>query len=82
VAAPITEIAAILRDVLRDRHIGPAPCTRFADLTGWDAMDLVTVVVEVECRFDVQFTLSEVGRLITAGDLLRMIDAKQALASA
>jgi acyl carrier protein len=82
VAAPITEITAILRDVLRDHELEPAPSTRFDDMTGWDSMDLITVVVEVECRFELQFTLTEIDRLTTVGDLLRMIEAKQALASA
>jgi acyl carrier protein len=45
-------------------------------------MDLVTVVVEVECRFDLQFELAEIDRLTTVGDLLRMIATKQALAAA
>ena len=45
-------------------------------------MDLITVVVEVECRFDVQFELPEIDRLVTVGDLLRAISAKQALAAA
>jgi acyl carrier protein len=82
VAAPITEITAILRDVLRDHQLEPAPATRFDDITGWDSMDLITVVVALECRFDLQFTLTEIDRLATVGDLLRMIEAKQALASA
>ncbi len=81
-AAPITEITAILRAVLRERDLELAPATRFDDLIGWDSMDLIAVVVEVECRFDVQFTLSEIDRLTTVDDLLGMIEAKQALASA
>jgi acyl carrier protein len=82
VAAPIIEITAILREVLRDTALEVVPATRFDDVTGWDSMDLVTVVVEVECRFDLQFELAEIDRLSTVGDLLRMIAAKQALASA
>jgi acyl carrier protein len=82
VAAPLTEITEILRDVLRDHELEIAPTTRFEDVSGWDSMDLITVVVEVEGRFDLQFELPEIDRLNTIGDLLRMIQAKQALASA
>ncbi|HEY4171726.1 MAG TPA: acyl carrier protein, partial [Rhodopila sp.] len=56
--------------------------TRFEDITGWDSMDLVTVVVEVECRFGLQFELAEIDRLVTVRDLLNMIAAKQALLAA
>jgi acyl carrier protein len=82
VPASLSEITTIPREVLRDNALEFVPGTRFDDITGWDSMDLVTVVVEVECRFDVQFELAEIDRLTTIGDLLRMIDAKQALAAA
>ena len=79
---PLTEITAILRDVLGDRALDPTPLTRFGDLSGWDSMDLVTVVVEVECRFDIQFEVPEINGLTTVGDLAGMIAMKRALAAA
>jgi acyl carrier protein len=82
VVPALPEITAILREILRDNELELAPVTRFDDLTGWDSMDLVTVVVEVECRFDVQFELAEIDRLVTVGDLLCMLVAKRALAAA
>jgi acyl carrier protein len=82
VPAYLPELTAIFREVLRDNELELGPTTRFEDLTGWDAMDLVGVVVEVECRFDVQFELFEMDRLNSVGDLLRMLMAKQALAAA
>jgi hypothetical protein len=36
----------------------------------------------VECRFALQFELAEIDRLTTIGDLVRMVTAKQALATA
>lgn len=81
-ATPMTELTAILREVLRDGDIDPTPQTRFEDLSAWDSMDLVSVVVEAECRFDIQFEVIEIDRLITVGDLVGMIAAKQALAAA
>jgi acyl carrier protein len=81
-ATIITEITAILRGVLHDPELELLPATHFDNLTGWEAMDMVAVVVEIECRFDVQFALPEIDRLITIGDLLRMIAAKRARAAA
>ncbi len=78
---PLTEITAILRYILRDTDIEPTPRTRFEDLAAWDSMDLVSVVVEAECRFDIQFEVAEIDRLVTVGDLAGMIAAKQALAA-
>jgi acyl carrier protein len=82
VPAHLPELTAIFREVLRDNELELEPTTRFEDLTNWDAMDLVGVVVEVECRFDVQFELFEIDRLNSVGDLLRMLTSKRALAAA
>jgi acyl carrier protein len=82
VAASLAEITAILRELLRDRDLDLAPTMRFDEVAGWDSMDLIAAVVEVECRFDLQFELADIDRLTTIGDLLHMIEAKQALASA
>ena len=81
-AAALPEITAILREVLRDHSCEVTAATRFDDLPSWDSMDLVAVVVEAECRFNVQFELFEIDRLGTVGDLLRMIAAKQASVAA
>jgi acyl carrier protein len=81
-AAPLSEVTQIIREILHDRDVDVSPNTRFDDLTNWDSMDLVTVVVEAECRYDLQFELPEIDRLVTVGDLIRMIGAKRALAMA
>ena len=81
-AAALAEIRAIVRDILRDNTTELEPTTRFDDVAGWDSMDLVTVVVEIECRFGLQFELIEIDRLSTVEDLLRMIATKQAIAAA
>jgi acyl carrier protein len=82
VAARLSEITAILREVLRDNSLEPTPAARFEEMAGWDSMDLITVVVEIECRFGLEFALVEIDRLTTVGDLIHMIGAKQALAAA
>ena len=81
-AAPLSEITAIVRNVMHEGDLDLLPATRFEDLDNWDAMDLITVVVETECRYDLQFDLREIDRLITVADLMRMIETKQALAMA
>lgn len=81
-AAPLSEISSIVREVLHDSDLELALATCFGDLPDWDSMDLVTVVVEIECRFDLQFEAAEIDRLHTVGDLMHMIVAKQAPAAA
>jgi acyl carrier protein len=78
----LSGIASIIRHVLCDTSLAIRADTHFADLPGWDDMDLVRIVVEVECHFDVQFNLTEIDRLATVGDLLLAAASKQVLAAA
>jgi acyl carrier protein len=82
VAAPLDEVFQILRELLRDNDLELSPATRFDGLTDWDSMDLVAVVVEIECRYDLLFEAAEIDRLVTVDDLVRAINLKRALAAA
>ena len=78
----LTELAGLVRTVLHNPEIDLETSTRFEDLPAWDSMDLISLIVEAECRFDVLFETDEIDRLNTVGDLLRMIARKRALARA
>jgi acyl carrier protein len=82
VAAPLSEIIAIVRDILRDADLDLSPSSRFDELNDWDSMDLISVMVEAECRYGVHFDGSEIERLVTVGDLMQMIESKRAIVSA
>lgn len=80
-ASLLSEITGILRDILGDRDVGLTASTRFDELPDWESADLITAVVEAECRFDVQFELPEIERLVTIDDLERTIVSKLAMVS-
>jgi acyl carrier protein len=82
VAAPLSEIAAIVRDIMHDADLDLSPSSRFDELNNWDSMDLISVMVEAECRYGVQFDGSEIERLVTVADLMQMIESKRAIAAA
>jgi acyl carrier protein len=82
VTAYLFEIRSIIRDFLRDDEVEVEAGTRFEDLLGWNSNDIVEVVTEVECLFDLQFAMVEIDRLDTVDDLSRMITSKLALAVA
>ena len=77
-AAFLPEVSSIVRDVLHADEIPLAGDTRFHDLPEWDSMDLISVVVEVECRMNLQFEVVDIQCLRTVDDLLHMIESKQA----
>ncbi len=75
---PLHEMTAIIRDVLRNPSIELTLGAQFDDILGCDSMDLVSIVVEAECRFDVLFDLEDIEQIATIGDLIRLVDAKRA----
>lgn len=77
-AAPLSEIIAIVRDLLHDTTLDLASTTRFDDLPNWDSMDLITLVVEIERRYDLQFSPPDIDHLVKLGDLVDSIQSRQA----
>ncbi len=77
-ALSLAELSQIVRAVLRGSAVELAPTTRFDDIPGWDPMDLISVVVEVECRCSLMFEPREIDTLHTVGDLLRLTAVKHA----
>ena len=76
-AAVLAEVTDIVRQVLEDRTIDLRAETPIDDLVGWDSMNHVAILVEAECRFDVQFELADLEEVPTVGHLVRMIQAKR-----
>jgi acyl carrier protein len=77
-AAILAEITDIFRSVLRDPSIELTLETTADDLPAWDSMNHIAVVVEAECRFDIQFDAREIEELTSVGELVRMIHGKLA----
>ncbi len=78
-AAILREVTNIFRAVFDDRHIDITLDTTSDDLPAWDSMNHITLVVEAECRFNIQFQTTEIEELTSVRDLVRMIQTKRAL---
>lgn len=48
-----------------------------ADLEKWDSTAHVGLVLEIERHFDIEFTPSELGRLISVGAIRDLVDRKR-----
>jgi acyl carrier protein len=76
-ARPIlSELTAILREVLDDPELVLTAETSAADIPGWDSMAHIALVVEVECRFGIRFQAAEIEALRQVGDLVALIETK------
>jgi acyl carrier protein len=80
--AILAEVVDIFRTVFEDPTLELTPETTSDDLPSWDSMNHITIVVEAECRFDIQFRTAEIEQLKSVGELVQVIEAKCALAPA
>jgi acyl carrier protein len=81
-AAILREVIDIFRSVFEDPHLELTLDTTSDDLPCWDSMNHITLIVEAECRFDIQFQTAELEDLTSVRDLVQIIHAKRALAHA
>jgi acyl carrier protein len=77
--ADLAAVTAVLRTVLALPDLEPHLRTPLDDINGWDSMQQVAVVVELEARLGLTLEPVEVEAVQTVGDLVRLIGAKRAL---
>jgi acyl carrier protein len=75
----LAEVTDILRSVFDDPALDVTLDTTADDVPCWDSMNHITIVVEAECRFGIQFQTAEIEDLRNVGALVRMIQSKRAL---
>ena len=71
--AALTEI---LGAVLDNDSITLSQATTADDVPGWDSMNHIFIVVEIERRFGIKFDTSEMEELRTVGELVHLISNK------
>ncbi len=66
----------VFRQVLEDDSIELTPLTTAEDVDGWDSMNHIFIVVELEKRFGVKFQAAEMEELKNVGELKSLIVQK------
>ena len=72
------ELNTVFRQVLEDDAIELTPTTTAEDVEGWDSMNHIFIVVELEKRFGVKFHAAEMEELKNVGELAALIKQKLA----
>ena len=67
---------AVFRQVLEDDSIALTPTTTAEDVEGWDSMNHIFIVVELEKRFGVKFQAAEMEELKNVGELATLVRQK------
>jgi acyl carrier protein len=66
----------IFRQVLDDDTIALTPTMTAEDVEGWDSMNHIFIVVEIEKRFGIKFQAAEMEELKNVGELAALVREK------
>ena len=66
----------IFRQVLDNDSIALTPEMTAEDVEGWDSMNHIFIVVEIEKRFGIKFQAAEMEELKNVGELAGLVRAK------
>lgn len=72
-------LTQIFRDVLDDDELVLKRELTAKDVDGWDSLTHIRLLVTIERKFNIKFTLPEVRELKNIGELTDLIQAKTAL---
>jgi acyl carrier protein len=69
-------VTEVFWDVFNDHDLVISPETSAKDISAWDSIMHVSLIITIEKEFGVRMTSAEVARLQTAGDLVDLIESK------
>ncbi|MBL8012532.1 MAG: acyl carrier protein [Candidatus Omnitrophica bacterium] len=68
----------VFRDIFSNPALSITPSTTAKDIEGWDSFTHITLILAMEREFKVKFGLGELQSLTSVGDLLTLIEKKNA----
>jgi acyl carrier protein len=74
--AILSRVNEIFRSVFDDPNLTVSLSTTAKDVSGWDSIVHITLVIEIERQFDVKFGMAEIERLRNVGDLVGVLAEK------
>jgi acyl carrier protein len=72
----LSRVTDVFREVFDDEELTVARETTAADVSGWDSLMHVRLVLALEKAFGVRFSSSEVASLANVGELVDVLDRK------
>jgi acyl carrier protein len=74
----LQKVAAVFHNVFDDDSLVITPQTTAADIEGWDSVMHVSLTLSIEKAFGVRFTSTQIASMNNVGDMINIIEARQA----
>ena len=73
----LTTLTEVFQQVFEDDELAISRDTTAADITSWDSLMHVSLILAVEKKFRIRFSSSEISSLMTVGMLVDLINVKK-----
>lgn len=70
------QLNEVFRDVFDDEEIIVNAQTTAADIEDWDSLEHINLVVAVEKKFNIKFSMGEVNKFKNVGEMVDIIMAR------
>lgn len=70
------ELNEIFRDIFDDDSIELTPETNSDDIEDWDSLEHINLVVAIEKKFNIKFSMDEVTGMKNVGEMVQIIKAR------
>jgi acyl carrier protein len=75
-ATTLEQLQTLFRQVLGRPDLVVSVGSSARDITGWDSLNHMRIIAEVEKHFGLTFSFDDVRNLQNVGDLVQLIDRK------
>ena len=69
----LREISSIVSDVLQTPDLEMTEATTASEVTGWDSLTHIQIIIGIEQHYGIRFTSTEVAQLENAGSLVDLV---------
>ena len=70
------KLTEIFRDVFGDDTLVASPTLTAKDVSGWDSLRNIRLMLTIEKAYGVRFSASEIGKLQNVDDLVQLVQTK------
>ena len=73
------ELNEVFRELFDDDSIVVKPETTSQDIDGWDSLEHINLIVAVERKFGIKFTMGEVTTMKNVGEMVEIIAKRRGM---
>lgn len=74
----LARLTPVFQDVFDDDDLQPHATMTAGDVSEWDSLSHIRLIISIEKAFGVKFNAAEVGGLANVGDMISLIQKKLA----